>query len=251
MTHLALYALIAAVFLLAGAVKGVLGMGLPTVAIALLGVLVTPVQAAALLVVPSFVTNVWQFVSGPAARGVFMRFAPMMFGIALGTPLGIGLLTRGDGMGVSAMLGTALAVYAVAGLASPRFAVAPRHEPWLSPLAGLLTGAVTGATGVFVIPAVPYLSALQLERDELLQALGLSFTVSTLALAVALAASGRFGAPLAGASALALLPALGGMYLGARARRRMHPLLFRRCFFAGLFLLGFYMVVRAFVRSQS
>ncbi len=50
----------AGAFLLAGFVKGVIGLGLPTVSIGLLGLLMTPAQAAAILVVPSLVTNIWQ-----------------------------------------------------------------------------------------------------------------------------------------------------------------------------------------------
>lgn len=55
---------IAATFLAAGLGKGVTGMGLPTVAMAVLGALVSPLAAASLLVIPSLVTNVWQFLAG-------------------------------------------------------------------------------------------------------------------------------------------------------------------------------------------
>ena len=57
-------------------------------------------------------------------------------------------------------------------------------EPILGPIVGAITGLITAATGVFVIPAVPFLQGIGLEKEELVQALGLSFTVSTLALAV-------------------------------------------------------------------
>ena len=77
-----------------------------------------------------------------------------------------------------------------------------------------VTGVLMGATGVFVVPAVPYLNSLGLEKDELIQTLGLSFTVSTVALAIGLAASGQFQASVAGRALLALVPALGGMLLG-------------------------------------
>ncbi|MDO5613425.1 MAG: hypothetical protein Q4G14_09320 [Paracoccus sp. (in: a-proteobacteria)] len=56
---------IAATFFTAGAVKGITGMGLPTVAMGALGALVSPLAAASLLIVPSFVTNVWQLLAGP------------------------------------------------------------------------------------------------------------------------------------------------------------------------------------------
>ena len=64
MDSAAILAAIAGAFLLAGFVKGVIGLGLPTVSIGLLGLLMTPAQAAAILVVPSLVTNVWQAVVG-------------------------------------------------------------------------------------------------------------------------------------------------------------------------------------------
>ena len=57
-------AAVAGAYLLAGFVKGVIGMGLPTVSIGLLGLLLTPAQAAAILVVPSLATNIWQFAAG-------------------------------------------------------------------------------------------------------------------------------------------------------------------------------------------
>jgi hypothetical protein len=55
---------------------------------------------------------------------------------------------------------------------------------------GAITGLTTAATGVFVIPAVPYLQAIGFEKEELVQALGLSFTVSTMALAFNVAFEG-------------------------------------------------------------
>jgi len=79
----------------------------------------------------------------------------------------------------TALLGSALALYAITGLAALRLFVPKPWEPIFSPIVGAITGLITAATGVFVIPAVPYLQAIGLEKDELVQALGLSFTVST------------------------------------------------------------------------
>jgi uncharacterized protein len=128
-----------------------------------------------------------------------------------------------------------------------RFAAPPRAERWLGPVIGAVTGLVTAATGVFVIPAVPYLGALGLPKDDLIQALGLSFTVSTVALAAALAGGGSFEAGTAGASALALAPALIGMAVGGWVRGRVSERMFRRCFFLGLLALGTHLASRAVI----
>jgi uncharacterized membrane protein YfcA len=239
-----LVAAAASTFLLAGLVKGVIGLGLPTVAVGLLGLMMAPAQAAALLVVPSLVTNVWQLAAGPRFMPLLRRLWPMMAGICLGTWAGSGLLAADDGGRATMALGVALILYAAASLVTKRLHIAPGAEPWLSPLVGAATGVITAATGVLVIPAVPYLQALSLDKDDLVQALGLSFTVSTATLAASLAHEGLFHASLAGASLLALAPALLGMVLGQRLRGRLDPARFRLCFFLGLLAVGGHLAIR-------
>ena len=111
----------------------------------------------------------------------------------------------------------------------------------------MLTGLVTAATGVFVIPAVPYLGALSLDKEDMIQALGLSFTVSTIALAAALAAGGAFALGDVGASTAALAPALLGMAAGGALRGRFSEQTFRRVFFGGLLVLGAHLASRAVI----
>ncbi|WP_189467888.1 sulfite exporter TauE/SafE family protein [Litchfieldella qijiaojingensis] len=236
--------LLISTFLIAGLVKGVTGMGLPTVAMGLLGTAMSPVTAAAMLVVPSFVTNVWQLIAGPAKTRLVRRLWPMMLCILLGTTLGSALLVRADPVWSSVALGVALIAYAGYALFSPSLSVPPRMEPWLSPIIGIMTGAITGATGVFVIPAVPYLQSLRLDRDELVQALGLSFTVSTIALAVGLVLHSAFHVGQMSLSALAIVPALVGMWLGQKIRNRISPGGFRLCFLVFLVVLGLDLALR-------
>ena len=235
---------IALVFALAGFVKGVIGLGLPTIAVGLLTLSMAPAEAAALLLIPSLVTNLQQS-AGPHFGALLKRLWPMFIGIAAGTWIGAGLLTGGSAAIAATGLGAALIVYAAIGLLAVRFRVAPRTEPWLAAPIGAATGVVTGATGVFVIPAVPYLQALGLDRHALVQALGLSFTVSTVALGVVLQRAGLFDLTMAGSSMLALVPALLGMGLGQWLRRRISEHVFRRCFFLGLLALGIHLAVRA------
>ena len=230
--------LITGTFIVAGMVKGATGLGLPTVAMGLLGLAMPPVQAAALLLVPSLVTNVWQLLAGPRFGALLRRLWGMMFGVVAGTLAGSGLIAGTAGHAATAALGGALALYGLVGLLKPRLRVPAAAEPWASPLVGVATGLVTGATGVFVVPAVPYLGSLGLQRDDLVQALGLSFTISTLALAAGLAWHGALPTGAAGASLLALVPALTGMVLGGWLRARVRPKNFRLIFFAGLLVLG-------------
>jgi len=239
-----LIGLVVGAYALAGLVKGVMGMGLPQVSLGILALVTTPAQAAAILVLPSFATNVWQMVTGPHLVGLLRRLAGMLIGLFIGAWLGAGILTGANAKPASVGLGIVLIVYAVLGLAKVKFVV-PRHtEFWLGPIIGLATGYVMAATGVFVMPALPYLQAIGLEKEELVQALGLHFTMSTVALSLVLWNGGAFDASLGWLSLLAIIPALIGMYAGQHIRRRISVETFRKCFFTGIVVIGLQLVWR-------
>ena len=105
MDSAAILAAIAGAFLLAGFVKGVIGLGLPTVSIGLLGLLLTPAQAAAILVVPSLVTNVWQAWPAAVLLALARRLWPMLAGICVGTFIGAVLLPHDDSGRATVWLG--------------------------------------------------------------------------------------------------------------------------------------------------
>lgn len=236
--------LIVAIFLLAGIVKGVVGLGLPTISMALLALLIAPAQAAALLVVPSLLTNLWQAGPWAQARALLRRLGGLLLGCAFGTLWGAAWLGAPSGGWASVTLGLALLAYAAWGLTGRLVRVPARHEVWLGPLAGILTGLLTAASGVFVLPAVPYLQGLGLARDDLIRAMGLAFTVSTLALGAGLWWNASYDIWTLAVSCLLLLPAVAGMQLGAFLRARLSVARFRFCFFLCLGGLGLHMLVR-------
>ena len=230
--------LVAVVFFLAGVVKGVVGLGLPTISMALLGLLMAPAEAAALLIVPSLLTNVWQIRPWRLLWPMLRRLGPMQLGVAIGTVAGSLALGAPAGAWATVSLGAALMLYAAWGLAGAQLSAPETIEKWLGPSIGAATGLVTAATGVFVIPAVPYLQALKLHRDELIQAMGISFTTSTVAMAVGLSFNSAYSRAAFGMSLLMLLPAIAGMAAGRLLREAITPALFRKCFLGSLILLG-------------
>lgn len=232
------------VFVLAGFVKGVIGMGLPTVAVALLSSVMAPQEAAAILVIPSFVTNVMQLLLGRRLRSLLQRLSLLIAGIFGGTWLAAAWGINNSASIASAILGGALVIYALLGLREVRFSVSSRAERFLALPVGALTGVITAATGVFVLPAVPFVQALGLEKDDLVQALGICFTASTIALGIALAGTGTLQAGNGASSLLAVVPALLGMWFGQVLRGKISAKLFRRWFFIGLLFIGMTFLLR-------
>ena len=236
-------------FVFAGFVKGVLGQGLPTVAVGVLSLIMSPGEATALIIIPALITNIWQAWAGPLLVPLLRRFWPTMVAICLGTwiatALGLGLLTPEAATLARKTLGVALILYGLLGVSRIHLRVPTRAEPWLGPVMGAANGAVSTATGVFMVPVIPYIQALGLERDELVQAQGVSFTVSTLALAVVLLGSGTMNANIALGSMLAVLVTFIGMIIGQLVREHVPPEVFRFLFFVLMLVLGVHL---AFIR---
>ncbi|MFC6478958.1 sulfite exporter TauE/SafE family protein [Pseudomonas asuensis] len=208
------------VFLLAGMIKGLLGMGLPTVAVALLALVMSPGEASALLLIPSLVTNVWQLCSGPALGQLIRQLWLMMVTLCAGTLLTVRWLVETGNNQIPTLLGVILMIYGCMGLLSYRLPNVPGYDSVVSGIVGFITGLITGATSVFVVPMVPYLQAMNLDKERLIQALGLSFTVSTLALALGMFWQGALVTEDARASLVMLLPALVGLAAGQKNTRQ-------------------------------
>src|SRR5260370_29094705 len=213
--------LIAAAFLLAGFVKGVTGLGLPTVSMGLLAVTMEPSRALAIVMVPAIVTNIWQTFVGPYLRDIIRRLWPLMAGTVIGIWLNAGMLTGPYARYGTIVLGVLLVIYAIIGLSKFSFSVARSDEKWIGGIVGLITGVVSAATGVQVIPSMPVMQAIRMEKDELVQALGGFFTAATVAAAFHLTTPGRFPAAPALPCAVAEAARFAGMFIGQAVRTRM------------------------------
>jgi uncharacterized protein len=233
--------LVAAAFLLAGFIKGVIGLGLPTVSMGLLAVTMQPSHALAIVIVPAIIANIWQTFVGPYLRDIIRRLWPLMAGTVIGIWLNAGMLTGPYARYGTIVLGVLLVIYAITGLSKFNFRVARSDEKWIGGIVGLITGVVSAATGVQVVPSMPFMQAIGMEKDELVQALGVFFTVATVALAFNLTSAGLLSASTALPGAIAMAAAFTGMFIGQAVRSRMKPEVFRRWFLIAMILLGLYL----------
>lgn len=237
-------AVVGGTFVLAGMVKGVVGFGMPTVAVGLLAASIGLTPALALMVLPTVVTNLWQGLAGGALLVILRRFWTLLAAACLGIWAGVAVLARSDPAVLSALLGVMLCIYGGLGLRNISLPPPGRRERWLSPALGAVNGLLTGLTGTFVVPSMPYFQALALPRDLLVQTMGVLFTVSTVAIAAALADQRLISGEVGLMSAAAVIPALAGMMLGRQFRQHLSERAFRRVLYVALLLLGLYLVVK-------
>ena len=233
------------VFLLAGFVKGVIGLGLPTVSMGLLAAAMAPAHALAIVIVPGILTNIWQTFAGPYFLGIVRRLWPLLLGLAVGIWLNADMLTGPYARYGTVLIGILLVIYAMLSLRKIAITVRPRDEKWVGGAIGLATGVISAATGVQVVPSMPFMQALGMKKDELIQALGVFFTVATVAQAFNLSAAGLLDQSTALPGVIALAASFTGMAIGQTVRTRLEPETFRRWFLIAMILLGIYLAAVA------
>ncbi|HBK76119.1 MAG TPA: hypothetical protein DDZ73_06925 [Gammaproteobacteria bacterium] len=238
---------VAAIFLLAGCVKGLIGFGLPTVSIAIIATFLGLIEAMTLMLLPSLITNLWQGLVGGHLIRLIRRCWSMFILGAVFTWFTSSLLSTWNPASFTVILGIVVTFYGLSSLCSFKLSSPGSGESWISPFVGMVSGGITGLTGVFVVPAIGYLQSLRMEKDELIQAMGLWFTIATLSLAFSLKDHGLFADDLGWISLMAVLPALLGMWVGRILRPKLSESAFRRLFFVGLTLLGVYISVSTIV----
>jgi uncharacterized membrane protein YfcA len=237
-------------FLFAGSVKGIIGLGLPSVSLALLTATLGLKDAMGIMLIPTLCSNVLQGLIGGNFKSITQKFAPLMITAAIGTWFSAGILAKSEAALVSGLLGLSILSYASVSLFTPQIPPPGNHKTWLSPIIGAISGFITGLTGSFIMPGVIYLQAFNLPRDVLIQSMGIIFTAATLSLAFALDGHNLLPKETMIISAAALIPTFIGMWFGKLIRKRIPEQQFRRVFFFGLLILGLYIIAKVLLRVE-
>ena len=214
-------------FFCGGIVKGVVGMGLPLVALALMTTVLDLKTAVSLLVFPIIMTNILQAIRGGLFKKLLRKFWPMLATAAVGVFGGVYALYQFDPSYFLITLGIIVGCYSINNLFAVRLSITEQSLPIMSPVVGLCSGLIAGMTGSMGLPVIIYFQALGFQKDMFVQAIGIQFVFLGLILAVALFHQGGRAAEISVISALAVLPSLLGMYAGNIVRDKVSEDRFR------------------------
>jgi uncharacterized membrane protein YfcA len=240
-----LFALILAIYLAAGFVKGALGFGLPTVAITVLPFLIPVEEALALNALVIAVTNLQQIVQAGATREGFAAGWPMMLGMALMVPVGAVFAVGVSAKLLMTILGSFVLLFVLMSFLKPHLRIPPGRERPVGFGMGLLSGfvgALTSSPGaIFVMYAV----SLHLPRPIYMATLGCIMTLFGLVLMGSYVWVGVLRWEHVPSGLLAIVPGVVGGYLGNALGARVEIETFRRIVLALLGVLAAMMIEKA------
>ena len=231
---------------LAGLIKGATGLGYATCALPFLVFAIGLRPAMALVLIPAMATNIAVALTAGHFTEIARRFAPLYVSMVPGIALGLGILVwLGSATIAVPVLGLAIIGYVALSLCRPNISLSSQAASLLQVPTGFANGILTGLTGSQVMPLFPYMMALDLDPNRLVQAINMAVLLASLLLAVGLLATKIMTTHLLVLSVLAIIPALLGAELGRRLRARIPPEKFRTCVLVVLLLMGLLLVVRA------
>ncbi len=240
-------AIAAVAFTIAGFVKGVVGFGFPVITLIILTLTIGLLDALAIIVFPTIVTNIWQGLSGPYLKDIARRMWLYCLTAMIFIWFTSAYLAVVNIKWPTAMLGAVLVMFALSRLLQLSVKVPRKWERPLSVPLGAINGMLTGMTGSFMVPSVLFMQAMGFQRDMLVQAMGVFFAISMMVLAVSLGKNDLISMEHVRLSLLALVPSILGLNIGRWTRLKINEERFQQIFLGSVLLLGGYISYRSVV----
>ena len=235
------------VLLIAGVVKGILGIGVPVVSVSLLSLAISVPMAVSLLPVPILLSNIWQSFHGGRFTSTLKRFGPLIAALFIGTFAGARLLVDIDQQVLLGIVGAAVLAFAVSAYFPRHLRISRRAARWLGVPIGFFAGVLGGMTTFFGPPIIMFLFALNLDKDEFVGTISTVYLCAAVPLAAALGMFGFMGPQEYFWSSVAAAPLLLGVLLGQWLRTRVSQSAFRRGLLVMLVLVGVRLIYRAVI----
>ena len=226
-----------------GAVKGLVGIGIPLVSLSLLSLFLPLADAVILLPVPIIVANVWQSIVEPHFVPALRRFWPLVLALFGGTIAGAHVLTSLDPSSLNLLVGALVVLFSLSSYMTPELRIPVRLERRLGIFAGALGGFMGGVSALFGPPIILYLSSLRLDRETFVGVISSIYLCSAIALVIVFGSVGVISQAQLVDSAIASVPLMVGVWVGQRFRGRIREAVFRKILLVVVLCVGVRLIV--------
>ncbi len=232
-------------FFIAAFIKGLTGLGFVSLCLPVIAIFIKLEEAIPLVVLPSLVSNVMIIHQTGRLRQSIRRFWLLYISAFPGIYAGVLLLNMVGNYAAKVILGVVSIGYAVLLLLRVEISIPEVKERVLSIPIGLTNGFLNGLTGTQVIPMLPYLLSLKLDRDGMINAINVGFTLSITVLLIIFGKFNLITQEIIEFSVVGVIPVVAGIYLGGKLRHHISEERFRIAVLLILILIGVNLIVNA------
>tara|TARA_Y100000590_G_scaffold465805_1_gene639161 strand:+ start:171 stop:935 length:765 start_codon:yes stop_codon:yes gene_type:complete len=231
-----------ATFLVAGIIKGFLGMGLPTTVMALLTLVMEPTAAIPLLTIPIFVTNFAQYIRSPNPLRVASNYKYFSLSIMISILITSMFIASYPQSLLTMTIGFAMVIFSLQTMFGIKIPVGSSYK-WHVPL-GLSSGILGGLSSIWAPPIAMYLISKNYSKDEFVSITGFLFLSGSLPLALGLFISGILNIETALQSLIGLIITLIGFRIGELMRKRVPQDTFRKILLVAFLVMGSRLIIQ-------
>ena len=240
-----LYFIAAGVFFFAGTIKGVLGIGLPTTALALLTLVVSPLEAIGLNLIPMIATNFYQFVSAQNITSIirtYYRFALIMSAMLMITAL---LASSFGNDFIKLMISVSILSFCANNLFFRKWRMREAYDNFWQYSLGCASGLIGGLTSAWGVPITMYLVMKNVSPRQFVDISGFLIIVGCIPVTIGYVATDVFTQSLLIPGLIGAGAGLVGFRCGASLRSRIEPALFQKLVLWMFFAMGLRMAYSA------
>lgn len=234
-----------ATFFAAAFIKGLTGIGFVSLCLPIIALFVKLEEAIPLVVLPSLISNVMVIYQTGRLRNSLRRFWLLYISAFPGIYAGVLILNMVGNYAAKLILGIVSIAYSALLLLRIEISIPEGKERVLSIPIGLTNGFLNGLTGTQVIPMLPYLLSLKLDRDGMVNAINVGFTLSITVLLIIFGKFNLITQEIIKFSVVGMLPVVAGIYLGGKLRHNISEERFRLAVLILLIIIGANLIFNA------
>jgi uncharacterized membrane protein YfcA len=237
-------AIVFVAYFISAFLKGISGLGFSTICLGLLTIFLDPKLAIPLVFIPSLSSNLIVMIEVGHFFESLKRFWLLILSALPGLVIGMVFLNNSGSDGPRFILGTIMLIYSMWALRVEILHLSERLEKILLVPVGVISGMVNGITGSQIMPIMPFLLSLKMDRNVLVQTMNCAFTFNTLVMIMGFSKIGLYKLPVISLSIVGIIPVALGVCLGGRIRRKASEAMFRRMVLGFLMVMGTILILR-------
>ena len=234
--EIAITTAVIAIFLFAGIIKGFLGIGLPTAAMAFLTLVMDPTIAISLMTLPIIFTNVMQYAGCKNPRPIALKYWVFALAIIVSIFITSFFILSYPKAILTISIGLAMIAFSLTQMTGARLPIGGGYGWHIG--VGLFSGALGGLSSIWSPPVAMYLLARDVDKSEFIGATGFLFLAGSLPLAAGLALAGVLTIDTVLHSLMGLIVVLIGFRIGEMLRNHVPQGIFRKIVLWAFLIMG-------------
>jgi len=239
------YILFALIFIVAGIVKGVTGIGLPLTSIAILTTFISPLQAIGLNMIPVILANIRQFTQAKSPLTTAKKYKIFALFLVIGVSFTSFLTASLSDETLKLLIGFLVIIFALDNLLRKSWSLNMAHDKYWQIFMGTISGLIGGLTSIWGVPIIMYLILRKADKEEFVDTTGFLFLIAVIPATFGYIYTGILKADMIPLSIVCAIAAMIGMSIGKQIRKRIVLETFKRLVLILFILIGIKLIWNA------